>query len=209
MTTGAAEIRHVEIVPLSARAELGNVIRLALAICVGAWMFAALRAGVVGDAEPARRNFLPFQALIQDRPVGELRMFRELHEALLETEVRRATNGAWPEVATLTAEGVPPFAFDPTVKDGRTDWQLLRSGAVINYLGRPQRRDGSAWLLLIQEPVPGVPPDQNFEDEEHHRLTTGEMLHVSVWVHANGASVAPQLVRVPQSEGWTQLYSKQ
>jgi hypothetical protein len=61
--------------------------------------------------------------------------------------------------------------------------------------------------VWVQEPEPGVPPDQNFEDEEHHRLIDGTMLHVSTWSHARGPRVPPRIVRVPQAEGWTQLYA--
>ena len=60
--------------------------------------------------------------------------------------------------------------------------------------------------MLVLEPEPGAPPDPAKEDEEHHKLTTGVMLHVSTWVRAD-ASVAGSIVRVPQSEGWIQLYA--
>ena len=39
-----------------------------------------------------------------------------------------------------------------------------------------------AWLVLVLEPEPGAPPDTAREDEEHHRLISGDMLHVSTWV---------------------------
>jgi hypothetical protein len=44
-------------------------------------------------------------------------------------------------------------------------------------------------------------------DEEHARLVDGTLLHVSIWQHARGASVAAAPVRVPQAEGWTQLFA--
>jgi hypothetical protein len=62
-------------------------------------------------------------------------------------------------------------------------------------------------LLLVQEPEPGVPPDQNFEDEEHHRLLDGSMLHVSTWSHADGAAIPARLTTMPQAEGWLQVYA--
>jgi len=83
----------------------------------------------------------------------------------------------------------------------------LTGGAFVNYLGLPERPDAPAWLLLVQEPEPGRPPDQTREDEEHHRLSTGAMLHVSTWVHADGKRVADRMVRLPQAEGWMQLYA--
>ena len=67
---------------------------------------------------------------------------------------------------------------------------MLREGAYVNYLGIPDRPGAPAWLVVVQEPEPGVPPDQTFEDEEHHRLLDGTMLHVSTWNHDNGARIA-------------------
>jgi hypothetical protein len=77
----------------------------------------------------------------------------------------------------------------------------------VNYLGIPDRPGVPAWLLLLQEPEPGVPPDQTFEDEEHNRLLDGTMLHVSTWSHADGFHASGKIVRLPQAEGWTQIYA--
>ena len=68
-------------------------------------------------------------------------MFRELQEGLLEAETRRADRGTWPAVSSLAADGIPPFALDPTAKGGRYDWRLTANGAFVNYLGLPQRSD--------------------------------------------------------------------
>ncbi len=143
---------------------------------------------------------------MQDRPPAEQRMFRELQEGLLEAETRRADRGRWPEVPALAAAGIPPFAKDPTARGEQYDWRLLASGTFVNYLGLPQRADAPAWLILVQEPTPGAPPDPAREDEEHHRLITGEMLHVSTWVRTD-PRVADRIVRTPQAEGWIQLYA--
>ena len=118
----------------------------------------------------------------------------------------RSTTGTWPAVSALADDGVPPFALDPTAKGGRYDWSLVQSGALVNYLGIPRESSAPAWLVVIQEPEPGVPPDQTYEDEEHHRLITGVMLHVSTWAHAD-SRVATRITRSPQTEGWTQLYA--
>jgi hypothetical protein len=196
--------RTVTVDVLSARAELLAVLRTAMAVIAAVWLYVALAEGT-GSRASAPRNLLPFQQLMAERSPDEQRMFRELQEGLLEAESRRADAGTWPPPATLAEEGVPPFAADPTRKRPY-DWSLVTGGIFINYLGLP-RDDGSAWLLLIQEPVPGVPPDQNVEDEEHHRLSNGTMLHVSAWVHANGSKIARHIIRMPQAEGWTQLYA--
>jgi len=210
--TATAVPRRTIVETLSARAELAGVLRVAMAVAIGSWIYIALTAGASQDATPGRRNFLPFQTLVQDRSVTDQRIFRALQEGLLESEGRRGSEGGfagrWPDVATLAADGVPPFAFDPTMKSAPLTWDLLQSGTTVNYLGRPYAESpASAWLVLIQEPEPGVPPDQSFEDEEHHRLANGEMLHVSIWTHGDGARITRHIVRVPQAEGWTQLYA--
>lgn len=152
------------------------------------------------------RNLLPFQRLVADRPADEQRVFLELQEGLLEAEALRSRTGSWPRPSELAEAGLPPFAPDPTRRE-RYDWRLIANGVTVNYLGAPQRPRAPAWLMLIQEPTPGMPPDQTVEDEEHHRLSDGSMLHVSTWINARGATAAQRIVRVPQAEGWVQLYA--
>jgi hypothetical protein len=201
--TGAA--RTVSVQALSARAELLLVVRAAMAIAVGVWIYLA-SASALGGTAPQQRNLLPFQKIIADRPADEQRMFRELQEGLLEAEASRNATQAWPTAASLGDSGIPPFAIDPTRRSTCT-WTMIQSGTMINYLGRPSRAGEPAWLLLVTEPEPGVPPDQTFEDEEHHRLGNGAMLHVSTWEHPDGLQVQERLVRMPQAEGWIQLYA--
>jgi hypothetical protein len=206
MTADAGAIRHIEVQPPSARAELGNVVRFSMVVVIGVWMYLATDGATFRDARGTNRHLLPFQALIQDRPSIEQRMFRELQEGLLEAEARRAERGTWPAVPSLAVDGIPPFALDPTAKGGQYDWRLIAAGAFVNYLGLPQRPGAPAWLVLVQEPEPGAPPDPAREDEEHHRLITGDMLHVSTWVRGD-ARVESRIIRAPQAEGWTQLYA--
>jgi len=205
MTAEPSAVRRVEVHPPSARTELGNVLRLGLVVVIGVWMYIATDSASFGGDASARR-LLPFQALVQDRPSAEQRMFRELQEGLLEAERRRTDGGAWPPVPTLADEGIPPFAPDPTAKGAEYDWRLITSGTFVNYLGLPRQPGAPAWLILVLEPEPGEPPDPAREDEEHHKLSTGVMLHVSTWVRAD-ANVAGAIVRVPQSGGWMQLYA--
>jgi hypothetical protein len=203
--TSVTAVRSVRVERLSARAELFAVARVAMAIVAGVWMFLATQ--FTGANTPAgRRNLLPFQKLMADRPSAEQRMFRELQEALLEGERIRSTSGSWPDVQALAADGIPPFAADPTRRDPY-HWERFQSGTIVNYLGLPDTPNAPAWLLFVQEPEPGVPPDQAFEDEEHHRLTTGAMLHVSTWVHEHAGAITKGIVRLPQAEGWLQLYA--
>lgn len=206
MSVAAATIRRVEVRPPSARVEFANVVRLGMVVVVGVWMFLATDSATFGKAGAATRHLLPFQTLIQDRPPIEQRMFRALQEGLLEAEARRAASGRWPEPAALADEGIPPFAIDPTDKGGPYEWRLIVNGAIVNYLGLPRRAGAPAWLLLVQEPEPGAPPDPAREDEEHHRLLNGDMLHVSTWIRAE-APTPRGAIRAPQAEGWTQLYA--
>jgi len=206
MTAAASAFRRVEVRPPSARIELGNVVRSGMVVLIGVWMVLAADSTTLRDAGGATKHLLPFQALIQDRPPLEQRMFRELQEGLLEAESMRASTGAWPSAASLAADGIPPFAVDPTRKVGRYDWSLTSHGAFVNYLGLPQQPGAPAWLVLVQEPEPGAPPDPAREDEEHHRLLNGEMLHVSTWVRAD-PRVTSGTIRAPQAEGWMQLYA--
>jgi hypothetical protein len=190
--------------PLSARAELLVLVRAAMAIVAGVFIYVATTVG--GGASPGARNLMPFQKLVADRPPDDQRMFRELQEGLLEAERIRATENAWPTTSALADAGIPPFAADPTRRRAY-EWRLNRSGTLVNYLGVPKDEDAPAWLIVITEPEPGVPPDQPFEDQEHHRLLTGAMLHVATWTHANGRAIPDRLVRMPQTEGWIQLYA--
>jgi len=208
MIATTTSIRRTRVEPFSARAELQSVARAAMAIMTVALMYLITNSATFRDpgTVTANRNLLPFQVLVRDRPPTEQRMFRELQEGLLEAEARRSTTGAWPAVPALADDGIPPFALDPTARGTRYDWSLIQSGTVVNYLGIPRESNAPAWLVLIQEPEPGVPPDQTYEDEEHHRLITGVMLHVSTWAHAD-SRVATRVTRSPQTEGWTQFYA--
>ena len=173
-------------------------------VLLGVWMYLA---ATLGNGVDTRRSLLPFQTLAQNRPASEQRMFRELQEGLLEAEAVRSATGQWPMVDSLAADGIPPFAPDPTAKTATYRWTLLRAGSLVNYLGIPDREGPPAWLVVVQEPQPGVPPDQTFEDEQHHRLLYGIMLHVSTWAHADGMKVPSRISSVPQGEGWTQIYA--
>jgi hypothetical protein len=196
--------RRVTVELLSTGRELVHIVRVAILIVLGVWLYLA---SALGDASATRKNLLPYQTLVQSRPDQDQRMFRELQEGLLEAERIRSADGAWPTIPALVAEGIPPFAIDPTAKTAAFRWRLIRTGPIVNYLGIPDRPGVPAWLLLVQEPSPGVPPDQSFEDEEHNRLLDGTMLHVSTWSYADGAHVSGNVVRAPQAEGWTQIYA--
>ena len=200
----ATTARSVPVQALSAKAELLLVVRASMALVVCVWMYLAFASGVGGPAQ-SQKHLLPFQTLIAERPSEEQRTFRELQEGLTEAEAARASTGVWPASDTLAKDGIPPFAADPTQRLAYA-WTLVQSGSFVNYVGIPKGGNAPTWLVLVQEPEPGVPPDQAVEDEEHHRLSTGQMLHVSTWTHTT-APAAARVVRMPQAEGWTQLFA--
>ncbi len=197
-------MRQVVVTRLSLQDELANVFRGGATVVILVWLYLA---STLGSGADARRTLLPYQMLVANRPPTDQRMFRELQEGLLEAETLRSSVAAWPTPDDLAAAGIPPFAPDPTARGGPYRWSSLRAGNAINYLGVPVEGSGPSWLLLIQEPEPGVPPDQTFEDEEHHRLLDGTMLHISIWTHANGAGIPVRVTTAPQVEGWMQLYA--
>jgi len=200
--------RTVIIRPPSVRVETLNVLKAAAAIVVivAAYLF---RPSLGDQSAIANREspigLLPYQRLIRDAPATEQRIFRELQEGLLEAEGLRAATGHWPDVSTLSAEGIPPFAPDPTQKIAYK-WTSVRQDWVTNYLGVPSDPSVPAWVLVILEPEPGAPPDPAPNDETHHRLPDGTTLHVSVWNMPEGKRRSGlAALRLPQNAGWTNL----
>ena len=194
----------MEIEPPSARREAANVLRLAAVILLATWVYLAHTAAPRTASAAGRADLVSYQKLFRDLSPHEQRMFRALHEGLLEAENLRSAGGAWPTPAALAEQGIPPFAADPTERE-RYTWTLHHEGILLNYLGLPRAPGRPAYLLFVQEPTPGAPPDRAPNDEEHHRLANGEVLHVSVWLHAPGAKLGDVLYGLPEADGWTQL----
>ena len=188
----------------SQRRELVGVIRVGVAVLAVAWIYAGSQAADTSGT----RGLLTYQGLMADLPAGEQLLFRELQEGLLEAERDRAVMKRWPDPSALEADGIPPFARDATTKGPTYAWRRLQNGTTVNYLGIPSASDAPAWLLLIQEPEPGSPPDPAPDDEEHHRLPDGIVLHISVWKHADGSRLEVALAPLPQARGWVQIVGR-
>jgi hypothetical protein len=197
-------MRTVVITPPSVHAETVNVLKVAAAIVVVAAAYVFRPS--IGTPDITRESpigLLPYQKLIREAPAEQQRMFRDLREGLLEAERIRAQTGHWPDVTTLAAEAIPPFAPDPTRSLDYT-WTSVRQDWAINYLGVPSDSSQSAWLLVILEPEPGAPADQAPDDETHHRLPDGTTLHVSIWSMPEGKRRSSfAALRLPQNDGWT------
>jgi hypothetical protein len=196
-------MRTLEIQPPSVRAETLNVLRVAAAIVVivAAYVFRP-SIGSPTTVQP-QAGLLPYQRLIRDAAPADQRLFRELQEGLLEAERIRAETGHWPDVTTLEAEGIPPFAPDPTRKV-EYKWTSVRQDWATNYLGVPSDPSQPAWVLVILEPEPGAPADPAPNDETHHRLPDGTTLHVSIWnMTEEKRRSGFAALRLPQNDGWT------
>jgi hypothetical protein len=198
-----------QIHPPSVRTETINVIKAAAAIVVivAAYIFrpsfGTSRSASQDLQSRQSYGLLPYQKLIRDAPSEDQRVFRELQEGLLEAERIRAQTGHWPDVSTLEAEGIPPFALDPTRKIAYK-WTSVRQDWATNYLGVPPDASQPAWVLVILEPEPGAPADPAPNDETHHRLPDGTTLHVSIWNLPEGKRRSGfAALRLPQNEGWT------
>ena len=202
--------RTTEILPPSVRAETAGVLKASavVVLLVTAYLFRPdLSPNPSADLQSRQspRDLLPYQRLVRDAAPAEQRIFRELQEGLLEAERVREATGGWPDVAALAAEGIPPFAPDPTRKV-EYKWTSVRQDWAINYLGVPTDRSAPAWVLVILEPEPGAPADPAPNDETHHRLSDGTTLHVSIWnLPEEKRRSGFAALRLPQNEGWTNL----
>ncbi len=209
MTPGAGT-RLEEIAAPTTRAELVSVIRVGMAVSLGVWLY-LVSSGVAMDSATGgaaqRKNLLPFQSVVQDRRPDDQRLFRELQVGLIESQNIRSTSGTWPDVPTLIEQGIEPFAPDPTRKAVRYEWRMQRDGYYVTYRGVPDRPDAPAWLAVFQEPNPELPAEPYQNDEEHARLLDGTVVHVSIWFHPAGSRMPTHSVRVPQGEGWTQVFA--
>jgi hypothetical protein len=150
------------------------------------------------------RDLLPYQTLARDLPAADQEMFRAIRAALLVAEQDFVRTGAWPQPGELAQRGIAPFAAGGPLS---YQWSLMRQGAIVNYLAQPANAAAPAWLLEIQEPEAGMLPDTAPADEEHHKLSTGMMIHTYVWTHPYGSQVPIGFVRQPQNSGWTQVFT--
>jgi hypothetical protein len=238
----APQLRSVEIVPPSAAAETANVLRVAALIVLASWIYIAdTGRDITADLSPASaqaaaatgvapgngvaRDLMPYQRLFISLGSSEQRMFRELQEGLLEAENARGSargggggGGQWPAPAVLAAQGVPPFADAADPRHPRYRWEMRHDGLYVGYLGEAAEAGAPAYLLLVQEPDPQAPADPAAppagapNDEVHHRLADGTVLHVGIWMHAAGPSgpaaagyAGDALLAAPYARGWTQL----
>ena len=174
--------------------ERFGVLGLAALIVTMVGVYLALRSSALDGADGG--TLLPYQALVRNLVSSDQAMFGDLQKSLIEVEAARARTGRWPEAAGPDGP-TPPRSYK---------WMGSREGLFFNYLAIPSDDvSAAAWLLVIQEPDPAAVPDPAPNDEEHHRLPDGTVLHVSIWTHRFGEQVPREFVRQPQTAGWVQV----
>lgn len=171
--------------------ERAGVLGLAALVVATVAVYLALRSSALETSGVG--SLLPHQVLAATLVGPDQATFAGLQRELIEIERARAAFGRWPDAAEV----------------GRASaytWTNAREGYFVNYLARPAGDLSAAgWLLVIQEPDPQAPPDLSPNDETHHRLPDGTVLHVSIWTHRFGAQIEPRFVRQPEGAGWTQV----
>ncbi|MGE3508556.1 MAG: hypothetical protein AB7N65_06685 [Vicinamibacterales bacterium] len=147
---------------------------------------------------------LPYQMLVRDLIAADQAMFSALRQSLLDAEAIRASTGRWPDAPALSTLPAATPGDGPAI--AAYHWTQQAQGVVTHYVGLPDRDvSAPAWMIAIKEPEPGVPTDTAPNDEEHHRLPDGTVLHVSIWTHRFGGQVDRAFLAQPEAGGWTQL----
>jgi hypothetical protein len=180
--------------------ERTSILLLAALIVGGIGIYLALL--VSGSGSDTQKDLLPYQVLARTLPESEQRTFTSIRSGLAEAEAERGRLARWPAPDALAGRGVAPFAGDAN----SLRWQQFQQGKTVNYLGSPSDPASPAWLLVLQEPEPNMPPDPAPLDDEHHKLPDGTTMHVYVWTHQYGGRVTPSFTPQPQAQGWTQVF---
>ena len=175
------------------------MLRWSLVVAIGSLLVIGRTGFKRGKLEPVATYQVRFRELTSK----EQRIYREMGEGLSEAERVRGEKGAWPSVARLAADGIPPFAPDPLARD--LTWSLRREGSLFGYVGE-SGSSGPAYLIWIQEPEPGVPgdPPNTPADEVHHPIAGGIILHVGSWIRARSPAPAGVPLR-PWMHDWKQV----
>jgi hypothetical protein len=185
--------------------ERSLIIGLAVAVAVVVALYLGLRSSVLDGGGSG--SLLPYQMLVRDLVQSDQPVFNYLRQGLLEAEAGRSSTGRWPEPALLRSLSSAATRADASGPPFSYQWTRTQKNVVVNYLGLPAGDvSAAAWLIRIQEPDPLVPAaDTAPNDEEHHRLADGTVLHVSIWIHRFGGQVPPDFLVRPETAGWTQL----
>ena len=157
------------------------------------WLLVALLVFALG-AFFSKRQEKPVEGPSWQRAVSELsdaqqKFYGTLRELLRTAEAERARNKTWPAPAGIFPEG----------------FTLKQQGIYVNYTGV---HEGLRWLVLFIEPDPRFPAEKVPEDDEHHLLSDGTMLHVTVWTQATSEPASERVTAFPAAEGWVERVRK-
>jgi hypothetical protein len=207
-TTASAASPHTrEVRGPSARAETWAVARALFHVAY----WAALLVSAETSASRASPGAVPaaasaFERRFQDLAPADQRIFRSVQEGVLEAERVRSSTGRWPSAEALARAGVPPFAPDP-IDRARYAWQSVQTGQKADYIGVPTAGSGrESFFVVIVEPDPGTPNDPLArEDEIHHRLADGSMIHVTVWMGPPLPDTSEAFAVLPVEQGYRQV----
>jgi hypothetical protein len=181
---------ETSIIPSGGR-ESTRVLALAALVVLAVAAYLALKSSALES--PGAASLLPYQELVVTLVGADQAMFADLTKQMIDVEGMRAAGGQWPDAGRL--KSLTGFT-----------WTASREGYFLNYLATPgDDRSAAAWLLVIQEPDPQALVDPAPNDETHHRLPDGTVLHVSIWTHRFGAQIDRKFVRQPERSGWTQV----
>lgn len=188
----------------SGNRERSAVLGLAAIVAVLVALYLGLRSFAVDSG--AGGSLLPYQMLVRDLVTSDQAVFDHLRQGLLQAESGRAGTGQWPDAATVAQLQMATTSTDPSIPLPPYKWIRSQQNIVVNYLGLPEGDvSAAAWLLRVREPDPLAPGDPAPNDEEHHRLLDGTVLHVSIWTHRFGGQMKPGFFDKPETAGWTQL----
>src|SRR5262245_19271004 len=186
------------------RSERNRVLALCGLIVGAVVAYLAVGANDSGDSQ---RNLLPYQVLARTLPVADHSVYRSIRSAVPAIEALRAQTSQWPDAGVLAQkidESLRPADAEPRIAQR---WSQFRQGPIVSYVGVPDDPASPAWILEIQEPEPGALPDPAPNDEEHHRLPDGTVLHIYVWMHCYGGQVPARFVPQPQNDGWMEVFT--
>jgi len=153
---------------------------LALAVFGGFALYSKLRA-------PPPPPAPSWQRPVSELSAGQQRFHGHLREELRALERERAQTKSWPLSSS----------------DG---WARRQQGIYVNYVGEAEQL---RWLVLFIEPDPRVAPEKPPpEDDEHHTLTDGTALHVTVWTQPTSEPKTELVTAFPAAEGWVERVSR-
>ena len=201
--------RTIEVLPPSRTGEVGVVVRTAFHIAFWSMLPLGIQRGcearkatTVVAPRTRTERFGPTVAFA-DLTARDQRIVLRIREGLVEMEAARSASGRWPEVTSLAAQGLPPFAPDP-IDRAADPWAMLQQNEIINYFDAPPAGQ-RGFLISLAEPSKGAAPDNSPPDDTHHRLGDGTMIHVLVWVGPGKKPGGPAVGIPPLLDGWKQV----